>query len=1138
MPKPQKFMQNDLMYLLSFIFVASDYSTRPDLYLQEVMGFDLDKMDGTERDPATGRNEAVVTRPEKVAKFNSAIEKMYLEATRDLGMTDPETQPMQHAMRTMAGNLFLITLSGGSASYQNRVNPLLSSLEGRLPDLINPNRFTHNPPVLDPDRLWQELKDPARELSGFEEMEIVMKRVPFPRLLKALSSGGVLLYDAMQNHAAMTEREQEQARAQMLDYVREARTTAVELKALPREDMKAFSKVFAAANRELAVDMQWYGARGLDHVPNELESLETALENHVPFSHMDVFLALLDTANTLERSFGATGVERLQGIPELRDRNRKLLELLTTDFGGFTPEEAAAHMNRIGEAAAACTDALRAVAQSLPPFETLSLEAQNALPPDRKEEYRVNEALHTAFRFKNAAGNRLSDDYTAGKLQGNTRLTVPKSAPQAPAVNPVVNAGAAEDAPENHHRNPVPEHPAGQEVPAAPEEENFDPGPHLTAVMPEGKAKSFTGSVLGKHVVDVFSFQDYMGTAFFSEEHQMQGMDLQRHFTVRSVLPWDGREQQTLFNHAGEVEITNYFKRAHDEALKSFLKSSREKTPLTYAVRSYAEMETALALSGELPGKEESFNPFYAALASRLPDLVRKVDFTGNKPETDPEKLIRQLQQPGRELSGPEELETLCRRFPVGELMAELSDNAKRLRAFREAGPEMSPQEKETLRQEMLNGCRKIKELGAGLKKLNEQELAALSRIYTPRNRENALQMDTLGVRGIEAVVLQPVAQMERILAVNVPADRVSAYLGAYSILNNIKKHIDGNSGMMSLLPDGGMAYREKLNGLLGQLGEDLKDRTPQEKEQHFEALAAGMTELLRMGEAQVKHFPYLPKNHPDRQKTEDLMKALTNWSMKPEFIAGALKNGDHYDFDHRPAALPAVLEPAAAERPAPADNRPKTIQDVKGILADAAEMLSGLYQHLHEEGHSPGVDSAEYKNFRNAVRAIHNAWNPPERRTIDLETLEGRNRARQMFDRALNTANAYYLRHAGRDDISSTYGNVRKNAALTTIDILAPSVMKQYISQGMETGMNMARDGVIIRQKIGMEELVRNEKAFVALKYADRNSRTYQQTAEKTRGAYQHKEEREAREQGREAKQIRKEDAVNTFLRNRSRRS
>ena len=87
------------------------------------------------------------------------------------------------------------------------------------------------------------------------------------------------------------------------------------------------------------------------------------------------------------------------------------------------------------------------------------------------------------------------------------------------------------------------------------------------------------------------------------------------------------------------------------------------------------------------------------------------------------------------------------------------------------------------------------------------------------------------------------------------------------------------------------------------------------------------------------------------------------------------------------------------------------------------------------------------------------------------------------------------------------------------------------------KTGMNMTRNGVIIKQKIGMEELVRNEKAFAALKYANKNSRTYQQTAEKTQRAYQRKEEREAREQNREASQIRKEDAVNTFLGRRNHR-
>ena len=218
-------------------------------------------------------------------------------------------------------------------------------------------------------------------------------------------------------------------------------------------------------------------------------------------------------------------------------------------------------------------------------------------------------------------------------------------------------------------------------------------------------------------------------------------------------------------------------------------------------------------------------------------------------------------------------------------------------------------------------------------------------------------------------------------------------------------------------------------------------------------------------------------------------------------------------------------------------EKAPANTQELIDLFSVKLEMLSSIYQHLHEEGHSRGVDSEEYKNFRNAVKAIHKAWNPPETRTIDLSTREGRDHVRQMLDVAVNTANVYYHKHAGRTDISSTYGNVRKNAALTTIDILAPKVVKEYIARGMETGMNMTRDGVIIKQKIGMEELVRNEKAFAALKYANKNSRAYQQTAEKTLQAYQRKEEREAKEQKREASQIRKEDAVNTFLSSRNHR-
>ena len=471
------------------------------------------------------------------------------------------------------------------------------------------------------------------------------------------------------------------------------------------------------------------------------------------------------------------------------------------------------------------------------------------------------------------------------------------------------------------------------------------------------------------------------------------------------------------------------------------------------------------------------------------------------------------------------------------EKMAELADNAKRLRAFREAGPEMSAREKEDLRQEMLHGCSKIQELGAKIKSLTEPELTAMSKMYAPHNRETAVQMNLLGARGLDTTVLKPVSEINKVLAANVPSDRITAYLSAYQVLENVKDNTEKNPGMLSLLPDGGAAYKEKMNGLLAQLGTDLSRMTPREKQQHFKTLAEGMTEFLRMGEECTKHFPYLPKGHEEKQRSEDLKKAMTRWLPKPEFIVGALKNGDHYDFENKPAALPAAPAPQKAQNDEPEVKDPANEQELIARISDRMEMLSSIYQHLHEEGHSYGVDSDEYKRFRNAVKAIHNAWNPPETRTIDLSTKPGRDRARQMLTVALQTANVYYHKHAGRNNISSTYGNVRKNAALTTIDVLAPRVMKEYIARGMETGMNMTRNGVIIKQKIGMEELVRNEKAFAALKYANKNSRTYQQTAEKTHQAYQRKEEREAREQNRQAAQIRKEDAVNTFLGRRNHR-
>ena len=1129
MPKPQNYSKADMTIILSVNYEAFSFSQN-ELYMQNVAELSSPITYKGGRNPMTGRDDPKVTEPGTVAKITSGLEKSLFDTTLQLGMTDPAARPFQHAMWNMYKNYFLITLNGGSVEKERSFNPFLISLRGRVPDFVGADKFTGKPPVLDPNQLWQELKDPARELSGYEEMEIVMKRVPLPKLLESLNNGSLLFYDALENHTRMSEKEQENTRTQMLDFVKEAKNTAAELKELSREDMKAFSKVFAPHNRETAVEVQWYGQRGMDQIARVLESLETALEKHVPLSHLDIFLPMLDTARELERDFEANDLEKVQGARELRAENKKLLDLLTADFSAFSPEEAAAHMNKIGEAAASRTNALRTVNESLPPFKKLSQREVEKLSREQQQEYDINNTLHTVFEMKNASGKKVTDVYLAGKLTGNTRLTVPRPAAPAPQVNIPADPQA-----EAEIVNPQ----AVVEIvnPQAEAEEVFDQGPHLTTVMPEGKAKYYTPGTIGEYVAETYTFGDYMGTDFFGEKHQMEGLDIKPRFSVEVKLPWNGKQSMTLFNHAGEAPIAHYLKSAHEEALKSYLKCSREKTPVTYALRSYAEMVAALSYSGELPEKEETFNPFYTSLKGRLPDIIRKEQFTGNPPETDPEKLIRQLQQPGRELSGPEELEVLCRRFPIGELMAELADNAKRLRALREAGPEMSAREKEDLRQEMLHGCSKIQELGAKIKSLTEPELTAMSKMYAPHNRETAVQMNLLGARGLDTTVLKPVSEINKVLAANVPSDRITAYLSAYQVLENVKDNTEKNPGMLSLLPDGGAAYKEKMNGLLAQLGTDLSGMTPQEKQQHFETLADGMTEFLRMGEECTKHFPYLPSRHEEKQRSENLKKAMTRWLPKPEFIVGSLKNGDHYDFENKPAALPAAPAPQEARINQPGNNKPKTYQEKIDWLADKMEMLSSIYQHLHEEGHSYGKDSQEYKHFRDAVKAIHNVWNPPEERKNNLATREEQEQAKQMIGRALDTANAYYLKHARRTDISSTYGNVRKNAALTTIDLLAPSAMKDYIAQGMETGMNMTRNGVIIRQKIGMEELVRNEKAFAALKYADKNSRTYKQAAEKAQQAYQHKEEREAKEQGREASQIRKEDAVNTFLGRRNRR-
>ena len=184
---------------------------------------------------------------------------------------------------------------------------------------------------------------------------------------------------------------------------------------------------------------------------------------------------------------------------------------------------------------------------------------------------------------------------------------------------------------------------------------------------------------------------------------------------------------------------------------------------------------------------------------------------------------------------------------------------------------------------------------------------------------------------------------------------------------------------------------------------------------------------------------------------------------------------------------------------------------------------------------HSVGIDSSQYRHFRDAVKAIDRMWNPSENRRMNLSTLEGRDAARALFIQAAVTANAYYLKHAGRE-VKSSYGNIRKNAALTAIDALCPDMVKEYVARNMETGMRMVKGDTIIRERIGIEDLIVNERAYSTLQYGNRNSKAYKREERKVQRTYQKDENQAARNENREAQQINKEDAVNRYLGRRGR--
>ena len=95
MPQPQNYSHPDLTEILSICYEALNYSPHPELYNQAMTDFIGVQPDKQERDPITGENAPKATIPGTVSKITSNIEKLYMDTTQNLGLTDPAAQPFR-----------------------------------------------------------------------------------------------------------------------------------------------------------------------------------------------------------------------------------------------------------------------------------------------------------------------------------------------------------------------------------------------------------------------------------------------------------------------------------------------------------------------------------------------------------------------------------------------------------------------------------------------------------------------------------------------------------------------------------------------------------------------------------------------------------------------------------------------------------------------------------------------------------------------------------------------------------------------------------------------------------------------------------------------------------------------------------
>ena len=709
--------------------------------------------------------EHTITKPSNVKKITSTLSSLLVKTNKALENTKKENNAYAYTMLSIFQSELRLALNGADFNLIHRTNPFYNMRTSRIPNLINPRSFTGKPPVRDQATLINQLKDPGRELSGLVEANILMKQFPFMSMLDKITDNMLLMEQALRDSDKMSLEDQETLRQRLLNGCRSIRTDAERLANLTDEEMAAFSKILDSADREAKVE-DWKGKRGIKTtIITPLDDVQMALENHVPFSHLDVIIQASRFTRNVESKLETPGLKDVKGIDDLKKELGEFKKLVHTDFSTLSPKEAADRMNQIGEASRSLFQTAEKIKSGLP--GKVKIEYGSMTKEDILKARQINN-LHTALEFKSLdfeMGDRgLSDRYVYSKLSNNVSLKVMGARPKENRINNnVIN---------EQPRQNVVNQPRGNR----PKPENYGVN---TLIMGCSLIQGY-GAFLGEDNLQT-SIEDIM--------------TLQLQPDVRVERPYlsdePGRSSELAISKPEKVnKATGIFSSMCEKILTALNKTDKEKDPYTHALLSSYYSDFDNLASGRDLTLISKTNPFYKMRSGRIPDLISTRDFTGKAPVKDPAALIEELKKPDRELSGLEEANILMQRFPYASMIEKITDNMVLLERAMHDSDKMSLEDQEKLRKQMLDGCQSILADANTLSGMSDKDMTAFSKIFAPRGRQNALKENWLGDRGVVNTLSEPLENLQTALRNHVPFSHLDVMTQVFRFAQDMEEKL------------------------------------------------------------------------------------------------------------------------------------------------------------------------------------------------------------------------------------------------------------------------------------------------------------------------------------------------------------